>query len=79
MEAQGKVKDANEYSFMPGNTGALSKLWANKRLYVQTLVKRLWTQLKQKVSATCMFANYALTRSKHLRWAPVATSICICY
>lgn len=76
METRGKMKDANGSSCVPGRTEALAKLWANKRLFVPTLVKRVWTQLEAKGLCNVHVVNGALTRSKHLCWAPVA--ICIC-
>lgn len=57
---------------LEGKKFALAKLWANKRLFVPTLVKRVWTQSEEKGLCNVHVANGALTRSKHLCWAPVA-------
>lgn len=70
------MKDSDEYSCVPGRTEALAKLWANKWLFVPALVKRVRTQSEAKGLCNVHVVNGALTRSKHLCWAPVA--ICIC-
>lgn len=61
------------------STGALAKLWASKRLFVEVLVKGLWTQLEQKVLCSVHICKWCLIRSKQPPLAPVAVSICICY
>lgn len=66
------MKDANEYLCVPGKQEALAKLWANKRIFVPTLMKRVWTQLEAKGLCNVRVVNGVLTRSKHLCWAPVA-------
>lgn len=70
------MKEANEYSCVPGRQEALANLWANKRLFAPTLVKRVQTQVEAKGLCNVHVEKAALTRSKRLSWAPVA--ICTC-
>lgn len=63
------MKYEKKYSFVPGRQEALAKLWANKRVFVPTLVRRVWTQLEAKGLCNVHVVNDALTRYKHLCWA----------